>query len=243
MPRVDLFPARVPIGRVTVGGQSFPVYGAEELLRALRTVQESVNAVESGITALEISNVPSGSIAATNVQNALNELDTEKANAAATTAALAGKAPTVHTHVPGDITGLGSMSTQNANAVAITGGSVTTGTGAIGYSAGNGGTVSQGFAFGKATGVTLNKLMGEITMDNAALASATAVSFLLTNSTISAEDKVCIHHESGGTHGAYTVTPGATSNGSVTITVRNVTAGSLSEAIVLRFMVFKGSLS
>ena len=44
-------------------------------------------------TASGVSNVPAGNISATNVQSAINELDSEKADAAATTSALALKAP------------------------------------------------------------------------------------------------------------------------------------------------------
>lgn len=86
MALVDLFPPRVPIGLVRINNVLAPVLATAELLRALRTVQDSVNAVQSGLSAFEIINVPAGSIAATDVQAALNELDTEKATAAALTA-------------------------------------------------------------------------------------------------------------------------------------------------------------
>lgn len=114
------------------------------------------------------------------------------------------------------------------------------GTGGIGYTTGAGGTVTQ--ATSKATGVTLNTVTGEITMDAAALAADTSVSFTLTNSAIAAADLVAVTHHSAGTAGAYTVT-GQAAAGSATITVRNVTAGSLSEAIVLKFAVIKGATS
>lgn len=109
-----------------------------------------------------------------------------------------------------------------------------------GYIAGEGGAVVQGAGSGKATGVTLNKRCGDITLNNAALAASTNVAFTLTNNTIAATDIVVVHHVSAGTAGAYTLTaqPAA---GSATITVRNVTAGSLSEAIVLRFAVIKAA--
>jgi hypothetical protein len=108
--------------------------------------------------------------------------------------------------------------------------------GGIGYTTGAGGTVTQ--ATNKATGVTLNKVTGLITMNNAALAANTTVSFTLTNSAIAATDTIILQHNSAGTVGAYTlnVQPAA---GSAVINVRNVTAGSLSEAIVIRFTVIK----
>ena len=110
----------------------------------------------------------------------------------------------------------------------------------IGYPAGvgAGGTVTQ--ATNKSTGVTLNAATGLITMNGAALASDTIVSFTLTNSFIADLDLVAIQHDSVATVGAYVFNcqPAA---GSALINVTNITTGSLSEAIVLRFMVFKGS--
>lgn len=110
--------------------------------------------------------------------------------------------------------------------------------GAIGFGNGAGGTVTQ--ATDKATGVSLSEQNGEITLNNAALAANTTVSFTLTNTGIAASDLVLVTHHSGGTMGAYTVGAQAASN-SATIWVRNVTAGSLGEAIVLKFAVIRGS--
>jgi hypothetical protein len=110
----------------------------------------------------------------------------------------------------------------------------------FGYVSGGGGTVTQ--ATNKATGVTLNKPSGQITMSNAALAAATIVSFTLTNSTISSTDVLVINHVSGGTVGSYTFTA-ACGSGSATVYVRNATSGSLGEAIVLRYAVIKGAIT
>ena len=105
-----------------------------------------------------------------------------------------------------------------------------------GYITGEGGTVTQ--ATSKATAVTLNKKCGQITMNAAALAAATTVSFTLTNSTIAATDVLVLNHVSGGTAGSYLLNAQAAA-GSVSINVRNITAGSLSEAIVISFAVIK----
>ena len=105
-----------------------------------------------------------------------------------------------------------------------------------GYITGEGGTVTQ--ATSKATAVTLNKKCGQITMHNASLAAATTVIFTLTNSTIAATDLLVLNHVSGGTAGAYLLNAQAAA-GSTSINVRNVTAGSLSEAIVIGFAVIK----
>lgn len=108
----------------------------------------------------------------------------------------------------------------------------------FGYPTGMGGTVTQGTS--KSTGVTLSKVTGEITMHNAALAADTTVSFTLTNTTMAAGDYVAVQHVSAGTQAAYICTALAAS-GSATVNVHNATPGSLSEAIVLKFMVFKSA--
>jgi len=108
---------------------------------------------------------------------------------------------------------------------------------AVGYSTGTGGTVTQ--VTDKSTGVTLNKRCGQITMNNAALAAAAEVSFTLTNSVIAATDVVLVSIASGATAGAYSIQCDATAAGSCRISVGNRNAGSLSEAIVLNFVVFK----
>jgi hypothetical protein len=116
----------------------------------------------------------------------------------------------------------------------------TTATSGLGYATGAGGTVTQ--ATSKATAVTLNTITGQVTLNAAALAANTAVSFTLTDSAVAAADLVVVNHVSAGTAGAYTFTT-TPAGGSVVITVRNVTAGSLSEAIVIQFAVIKAATS
>ena len=110
------------------------------------------------------------------------------------------------------------------------------GTSGVGYATGAGGTVTQ--STNKATGVTLSKVCGAITMNNAALTADTTVSFVLTNTAIAATDVLVLNHISGGTPGSYLLNARAAA-GSATIDVRNITAGSLSEAIVIQFAVIK----
>jgi hypothetical protein len=108
----------------------------------------------------------------------------------------------------------------------------------FGYGAGAGGTVTQ--ATSKSTSVTLDTRCGTVTMNAAELAADTAVSFTLTNSQVEATDMVMVSHASAGTFGAY-VCDARAAAGSASVVVRNVTAGALSEAIVLRFIVIKAS--
>lgn len=108
----------------------------------------------------------------------------------------------------------------------------------FGYGTGAGGTVTQ--ATSKSTGVTLNTRCGQITMNGALLATGTAVSFTLTNSEIAATDVLLINNSGVGTLGAY-LFGARCAAGSATITIRNLTAGDLSEAIVINFILIKAS--
>ena len=109
-----------------------------------------------------------------------------------------------------------------------------------GYVAGEGCTVTQ--ATSKSTGVTLSKKCGQITMNAAALAADTTVSFTLTNTEVVATDIIVLNHVSGGTAGSYLLNAQAGS-GSASINVRNITSGSLSEAIVIGFAIIKAVVS
>jgi hypothetical protein len=110
----------------------------------------------------------------------------------------------------------------------------------LGYGTGAGGTVTQ--ATSKSTAVTLDKPCGAITMHNAALAGNTAVSFQFNNSRISSSaDHVYAYISDNATSKAYIVTSEYTRAGLTQIVLRNMTAGSLSEAVVINFIVIKGS--
>lgn len=125
---------------------------------------------------------------------------------------------------------------QNQGTIAATG-SITSSspTAGIGYATGAGGTVTQ--LTSKSTGVTINKVCGQITMNNAALASGASVTFTVTNSACTALTMALVNHVSGGTAGSYRVQGGNYANGSFGITVTNISGGSLSEAIVIGFML------
>ena len=117
-----------------------------------------------------------------------------------------------------------------------------TGTGTVkfnsgfGFDTGQGGTQSQSTS--KSTTVTLDKPTGQITIDAATLNANTSVSFSLSNSLIESTDHIIVTHISGGTLGAYNITAIA-GTGSATITMRNITSGALSEALVLKYSIIK----
>ena len=104
----------------------------------------------------------------------------------------------------------------------------------IGYAAGAQGAVTQ--ATSKSTGVTLNTSAGQITMNAASLAATTNVTFTLTNSTLSAKD-VLILNVTNGTSAAYNCWVSSMGAGSATVTLRNISAGALAEAVVLNFAI------
>lgn len=94
-------------------------------------------------------------------------------------------------------------------------------------------------ATSKATAIAqTNAFQADITMNNAALNAATIVSFSWPQAYVTAADNVTVRHVSGGTIGAYSVHAVAGA-GTITVYVRNNTAGNLSEAIVLRCVVDK----
>jgi hypothetical protein len=159
-----------------------------------------------------------------------------------------------------DITSLGSISTVDINGGTVDGVTIggasrgaasvssltSTGnvlidgpSGRLGYTTGAGGSVTQ--ATSKSTAVTLNTPVGRIVMNGAALAANTTVEFTLNNSLIASPDLVLFTIAGGiATAGAYSIGTRSIGAGTIVIGVRNITGGSLSEAIDLNFAVFKG---
>jgi len=105
----------------------------------------------------------------------------------------------------------------------------------------DGGTVTQ--SSNKSTGVTLSTNSGQITLNGAALGDDTEISFVATNTNVAATDVVIVNHGSAGTMGAYVVQATEIGSGTFEVSVKNVSGGSLSEAIVINFAVIKGASS
>lgn len=110
----------------------------------------------------------------------------------------------------------------------------------MGYATGAGGTVTQ--ATSKATAFTLSKACGQITTAADALNAGIVVSSTWTNTLIEATDVVVTNHKSGGTLGSYTINVSCLA-GTATLTLRNNTAGNLSEALVISFALIKAVTS
>lgn len=126
--------------------------------------------------------------------------------------------------------------------VYVVDGLLTTATGYIGYSSGGGGAVTQ--LTGKSTAVTLNKLCGQVTTSNAALAAGANITFTVNDSNVAATDVIIFNLQSGNaTDGTYDYRIGAVAAGSFKVTLENRSAGSLSEILVFNYAIFKAANS
>jgi hypothetical protein len=209
------------------------------------------------IDALAVTTAKINALAVTSAELAANAVTTAKINAlavttakidalAVTSAELAANAVTTAKVLDNNVTlakivAAGANNTFLARSTASGGdyeALVTTTTG-LGFYTGAGGVVTQGPGSGKGTTFTLDKMCGEITTDGAVLNAATIVSATWNNSLIAATDVVIINHKSGGTMGSYTINV-ACGAGTATLSIRNNTAGNLSDTLVLNFVVIKG---
>lgn len=157
-----------------------------------------------------VANTPAGNISATTVQDAINELDSEK---------------------------VGKTGAQSMTGV-LTAGGLLSNAGVIGYGPGAGGTATQETS--KSTPVTLNKPCGQITMHPQEMGTG-AVGFTLNNSLLSGADGVIVSPTGPFTNYGVEVAyyPTATS---VVLRVRNFDVPR-SDALIINFMLIKGSLS
>lgn len=113
-------------------------------------------------------------------------------------------------------------------------------TAASGYATGAGAAVTQITSKSTAT-PAITTPTGQITTHGANLATLTAVSFVVTNTSITTNDVVTVTHISGGTTGAYLVSTCNVVNGvGFNITIFNATGGGLAETLVLQYAIHKG---
>lgn len=106
-----------------------------------------------------------------------------------------------------------------------------------------GGTVTQ--TTSKGTGFTLNTSTGVVTMNNSSVTGGAEVVSVFTNSTISANSVMVLCHAASGAGNteAYYLTAGNFQDGSCEITVANLSAGALGDAIQFNFVVIGGASS
>lgn len=120
--------------------------------------------------------------------------------------------------------------------------------GKIGYSSGTGGAVTQ--LTSRTTGVTLNKITGEITLFAGSIGGHDADEFTLTNSTIEANDVIMLCIKSGaaaGTRKYYQLHAVEVSAGSCVISVGNIDNTTIpvagTESPIIQFVVLKGAVA
>ena len=113
--------------------------------------------------------------------------------------------------------------------------------GSFGYASGDaiGGTITQGTD--KTTSVTLDKRTGTVTTAATALGASSRAIFRLNNSTIPSTGLVLLNLKSPTSK--YRTSIVGQAAGYVDIELTNFTAGSLSEAVVLSFMVLDGAVN
>ena len=117
---------------------------------------------------------------------------------------------------------------------------VTSSGGGLGYGTGAGGTVTQ--LTSKGTAVTLNKPCGQITMNNAALAAGAEIGFVVNNTLVGGNDTIIVTQSGFAINtNNYQIRCAATATNSFVISVKNLSAISLSDALVINFTVIKGA--
>ena len=108
----------------------------------------------------------------------------------------------------------------------------------IGYATGAGGAVTQ--ATSRTTGVTLSKLSGAITTNNASLAAGAEATFTVTNTTVAATDTVVVSLKTPSSTGLSLPFVSTTAAGSFDITLTNLHGSTAdTSASVINFAVIK----
>lgn len=119
----------------------------------------------------------------------------------------------------------------------------TSGTAGVGYATGAGGAVTQ--ATNRSTGVTLNKITGQITTNTTSLAALASAEFTVTNSTVALGDVVVVSQQSGssnvaGVAGVTDVVVVTVAAGSFIIAIQNDSSTTAETgAIIINFAVIK----
>lgn len=138
--------------------------------------------------------------------------------------------------------------TVGATTAASVRGTTVQATTSIGYSAGLGGTVTQGTS--RTTGVTLDAPSGQITLFAASIAGHEADEFTLTNSYIGATDTIVLNIANGaaaGTRKYYQIHVCAVAAGSCVISVGNIDNAAIpsagTESPIITFAIIKGVIA
>lgn len=130
---------------------------------------------------------------------------------------------------------------QNSSVVVDDNGNLllASGTGALGYGAGAGGTVTQ--LTSKSTSVTLNKPSGAIITNNEALAGGASVIFYVNNSLVTNGDLLYCFIDDSRVGNIYSVLPWYVNNGIFYLQVKNNDLTSYSDTFAIKFVIIKGA--
>lgn len=110
----------------------------------------------------------------------------------------------------------------------------------IGYATGSGQSVTQ--LTDKTTGVTCNRVTGQITTASNSLGAGATALFAVSNNNVVAGDTVILNMSGGAaSYTAYTVLVARVTTGFFLVAITNNTGGALAEALVLNFAVIKGA--
>lgn len=219
----------------------------------------TLNGSGANVSSISATNISSGTLAQARLANAAVTLGSTALTLGATVTTVAGLSSVTSTTFVGALTGaattagtvttaaqpnitsvgtLTSVSVTGNVTASGTGGIVSTGVGKIGYS--TGGAVTQ--ATDKTTGVTLNTVTGEITMNAATLGGDSTVTFTMTNSSVANTDVMIMNQVGGGNIGFYSFNA-VCNSGSANISVHNMTNTNRDDAIVIRYAVIKGAVA
>jgi hypothetical protein len=127
-----------------------------------------------------------------------------------------------------------NIGAATGTSLAATGAIKSSGTAGIGYATGAGGVVIQGTS--RTTGVTINKITGQITLFSAA-GTTSATTFTVTNSLVNTTDVIILNQHTGAD--LYDLMVTKTVLGSFDITFRT-TGGTTTEQPIFNFAVIKG---
>jgi hypothetical protein len=195
-------------------------------------VGTNITGTASGLTAGNVTTNANLTGAVTSVGNATSLGSFTSANLASALTDETGTGANVFANTPTLVTP--NIGAATGTSLAATGAIKSSGTAGIGYATGAGGVVIQGTS--RTTGVTINKITGQITLFSAA-GTTSATTFTVTNSLVNTTDVIILNQHTGAD--LYDLMVTKTVLGSFDITFRT-TGGTTTEQPIFNFTVIKG---
>ena len=196
-------------------------------------VGTNITGTAAGLTAGNVTTNANLTGAITSVGNATSLGSFTSANLASALTDETGTGANVFANTPTLVTP--NIGAATGTSLAVTGAVRSSGTAGVGYSTGAGGVVIQGTS--RTTGVTINKITGQITLFSAA-GTTSATTFTVTNSTVNTTDAIILTQHTGTD--LYDLMVTKTTLGSFDITFRT-TGGTTTEQPIFNFAVIKGT--